>query len=199
MNKDAEGSTRGLELHQDLVRLWGTLQEETNSQWLRTLPWGDYIVDRWEKARRLGFGKGASIYDSALVVGDVKVGEQTWIGPHTVLDGSGGLEIGDWCSISAGVQVYTHDTVAWVLTAGKAGPEREATRIGSCCYLGPNTVVAKGVTIGDGCVIGANSLVLQDIPSGSKAFGTPCRVRGEVDMPPIDPQEDISGDIPNPL
>jgi len=198
MSDGTPASPRERELYQELVCLWKALQEETDGQWGRTLPLGDYFVDRWEKARRLGFGEGTSIYDSALVIGKVQVGQQTWIGPHTVLDGSGGLEIGDWCSISAGVQVYTHDTVARVLTAGKAGPEREATRIGSRCYLGPNTVVAKGVTIGNGCVIGANSLVLQDIPTGSKAFGTPCRVRGEVDVPPIELREDSAGDSPDP-
>jgi acetyltransferase-like isoleucine patch superfamily enzyme len=181
MNADFQGSPREVELYKELVRLWKALQKETDDQWGRTLPLGDYFVDRWEKAQRLGFGEGASIYDSALVIGEVKVGQQTWIGPHTVLDGSGGLEIGSWCSISAGVQLYSHDTTAWALTAGEAGPEREPTRIGSRCYLGPNTVVSKGVAIGDGCVIGANSLVTEDIPGDSKAFGTPCRVQGPVD------------------
>jgi acetyltransferase-like isoleucine patch superfamily enzyme len=161
-----------------LRALFRKLQAEVAARWNRTLPFGDYVVDRFEKARLLGFGEGASIYDSALVLGSVKVGEKTWIGPFTVLDGSGGLEIGSFCSISAGVQIYTHDTVAWALSAGAREPERAPTRIGSRCYLGPNTVVAKGVTIGDGCVIGANSLVLEDVPAGSKAFGTPCRVVG---------------------
>ena len=48
------------------------------------MPVGDYLVDRWEKARELGFGKGASIYDSAIVIGDVKVGEESWIGPNVI-------------------------------------------------------------------------------------------------------------------
>jgi len=175
-----QGSPRELELYLELTRLWQDLQKETDGQWRRTLPFGDYFVDRWEKARLLGLGEGASIYDSALVIGDVRVGEKTWIGPHTVLDGSGGLEIGSWCSISAGVQIYTHDTVNWALSAGEIGPEHAPTRIGSRCYLGPNTIVSKGVTIGDGCAVGANSLVLKDIPDGSKAFGIPCRVQGSV-------------------
>jgi acetyltransferase-like isoleucine patch superfamily enzyme len=155
------------------------LQSAVAERWQRTLPFGDYLVDRWEKARRLGFGAGSSIYDSSLVLGNVKVGENTWVGPFTVLDGSGGLEIGSNCSISAGVQIYSHDTVEWSVTGGATGPVRSPTRIGSRCYIGPNTVVAKGVTVGDGCVIGANSLVLSDIPEGSKAFGTPCRVVGK--------------------
>ena len=82
-----------------------TLRKEVDKKWKRTLPFGDYFVDRWEKANELGFGKGTSIYDSAIVIGDVKVGENTWIGPNVILDGSGGLQIGSWCSISAGVQI----------------------------------------------------------------------------------------------
>jgi acetyltransferase-like isoleucine patch superfamily enzyme len=141
---------------------------------------GDYMFDRWQKAADLGFGKGTSVYDNSLILGDVRVGENTWIGPFTVLDGSGGLEIGDHCSISAGVQIYTHDSVRWATSGGVSELERAPVKIGSRCYVGPNVVIAKGVTIGDGCVIGANSLVLNDIPGGMKAFGTPCRTTGPV-------------------
>jgi acetyltransferase-like isoleucine patch superfamily enzyme len=148
-------------------------------QWNRSLPFGDYIVDRWQKAAALGFGEGASIYDSALILGDVKVGKNTWIGPFTILDGSGGLEIGDYCSISAGVQIYTHDTVQWATSGGTLQAEREPVRIGSRCYIGPNVIISKGISIGDGCVIGANSFVNRDVPSGMKAWGTPARCQDE--------------------
>lgn len=157
-------------------------QMQVREHWNRSLPFGDYIVDRWRKARDLGFGEGSSIYDSSLVLGDVKVGKSTWVGPFTVLDGSGGLEIGEYCSISAGVQIYTLDTVKWAVSGGIDSPVRAPVRIGNCCYIGPNTVIAKGVAIGDGCVIGANSLVLNDVPSSSKAFGTPCRVVGPANV-----------------
>lgn len=155
-------------------------QSEVQERWNRNLPFADYLVDRWQKARSLGFGEGTSIYDSSLVLGNVAVGMNTWIGPFTVLDGSAGLTIGDNCSISAGVQIYSHDTVQWATSGGIAQPERAPVRIGSCCYIGPNTVVSKGVTIGDGCVIGANSLVNRDIPSNTKAWGTPARCHGSV-------------------
>jgi acetyltransferase-like isoleucine patch superfamily enzyme len=153
-------------------------QENAKRHWNRSLPFGDYIVDRWKKARELGFGDGSSIYDSALVLGNVTVGRSTWIGPFTILDGSGGLDIGDYCSISAGVQIYTHDTVKWAISGGGCAPERARVRIGNRCYVGPNTVISKGVCIGDGCVIGANSFVNKDIPCGMRAWGTPARIRG---------------------
>jgi acetyltransferase-like isoleucine patch superfamily enzyme len=167
-----------MSLLDQLRQFWRERRAAVQRDYSRTLPFGDYVVDRWEKASALGFGKGASIYDSALVIGDVAVGENTWIGPGVVLDGSGGLVIGSYCSISAGAQVYTHDTVQWAVSGGKAEPERAPTRIGDRCYIGPNVVVAKGVTIGDGCIIGAGSVVLSDLPAGSKAAGMPARAIG---------------------
>lgn len=124
----------------------------------------------------LGFGEGTSIYDSAHVFGEVKVGRNTWIGPFTILDGSGGLAIGNSCSISAGVQIYSHDTVEHAVTGGSSPTTYAPTRIGNNCYIGPNSVIAKGVDIGDGAIIGANSLVLSNVPGGAKAFGNPARV-----------------------
>jgi acetyltransferase-like isoleucine patch superfamily enzyme len=174
---------RALEvLREQLQNMWRILQREIRTRWERSLPFADCVVDRWERAAMLGFGNGTSIYDSALILGDVKVGEHTWIGPSVVLDGSGGLVIGNYCSISAGVQVYTHDTVSWALSGGRDAPQYAPTTIGSRCYIGPQTVIAKGVSIGDGCVIGAHSLVMQDIPAGMKAFGRPCRVIGPVSL-----------------
>jgi acetyltransferase-like isoleucine patch superfamily enzyme len=162
-----------------LKKVWLDRFRVTQQEFDRSLPFADYIVDRWEKARLLGFGEGSSIYDSALVLGDVTVGRHTWIGPSTILDGSGGpLVIGDHCSISAGVQIYTHDTVNRSLTGGRAPIDKGSTKIGSNCYLGPNVVVERNITIGDGVVVGANSLVTKDIPPGKKAFGTPCRIVG---------------------
>ena len=145
----------------------------------RVLPFGDTVVDRWQKAALLGFGDGSSIYDSSLVLGQVTVAENTWIGPQTLLDGSGGgLTIGAQCSISAGVQIYTHDTVRRSLSGGVSPVEQATTVIGNHCYIGPNCIITKGVTIGDRVVIGANSLVNKDIPSDSVAYGSPARVVG---------------------
>src|SRR3982750_1585315 len=112
------------EFEEALRAFYDTRQREGAEGGHRSLPLGDLVADRWARARALGFGEGTSVYDSALVLGDVRVGERTWIGPQTVLDGSGGLTIGSTCSISAGVHIYTHDTVRWALSGGVAPYER---------------------------------------------------------------------------
>lgn len=162
------------------------LRAKILQEWQRALPFNEELFDRWERAAFLGFGEGSSIYDSSIVFGDVAVGEHTWIGPSTVLDGSGGLSIGRWCSISAGVHIYTHDSVAWALTGGRAEYARAPTSIGDCCYLGPLTVVEKGVTIGHHCVIGAHSFINKDVPAFSIVWGTPGRVVGQVHISETD-------------
>ncbi len=176
---NVQSESRINELMDELKTLFIREMASVRRRWNRSLPFADYVVDRWQKAQALGFGEGTSIYDSSLVLGDVRVGANTWIGPYTVLDGSGGLEIGDYCSISAGVQIYSHDTVDWAVSGGASPAVRTPVRIGSRCYIGPNTVISRGVTIGNGCVVGANSLVNSDIPDGAQAWGTPCRIHGK--------------------
>lgn len=170
------------ELLERLRRLHGALAAEMSASWQRDLPLAELIGDRWERAARLGFGEGSSVYDSSYVFGDVRVGRHTWIGPFTLLDGSGGLEIGDYCSISTGVQIYSHDTVDWAVSGGELPSEYAPVRIGSRCYVGPQTVIAKGVTVGAGSIVGACSFVRSDLPPGSIAVGTPARVVGAVEF-----------------
>jgi acetyltransferase-like isoleucine patch superfamily enzyme len=167
-------------LVQQARELYERLRAEMRARWQRDLPLEELLFDRWERAQSLGFGQGTSIYHNSYVYGDVQVGEHTWIGPFTLLEGSGGLKIGSYCSISAGTQIYTHDSVHWALSGGKAAYERAPITIGDCCYIGSQTVIAKGVTIGNHVVIGASSFVNRDIPSFSIAAGVPCRLIGKV-------------------
>ena len=171
-------------LQDEFSRLVSDLRERTRERWDRDLPIGELLGDRWERARRLGFGSETSIYESAYVYGDVTVGAGTWIGPFVLLDGTGGLSIGDGCDISAGVQVYTHDTVARVLSDGRGPIEHAPVAIGDHSHIGAQSVIVKGVTIGDHAVIGACSFVNRDIPPYTVAVGVPCRPIGRVEVGP---------------
>jgi acetyltransferase-like isoleucine patch superfamily enzyme len=170
------------DLGEQLRRLHAELAARMRADWQRDLPFAELIADRWKRAEALGFGPGASIHDSSYVYGDVRVGPHTWIGPFTVLDGSGGLTIGAYCSISAGVHIYSHDTVAWAVSGGRIPAQRSPVAIGDNTYIGSQAIVARGVTIGDHCVIGAGSFVNRSIPSYRVAVGSPCRVVGSVEV-----------------
>ena len=154
----------------------GILAVRKRQQFNRRVSIGDLLTERRDNAAAYEFGEGTTMYDGVLVLGDVTVGRNTWIGPSCILDGSGGgLQIGDWCSISAGVQIYTHHTVNRSISLGEKPIEYAPTKIGNGVYIGPNSVIQMGITIGDRVIVGANSLVNRDVPSGAKVFGSPAR------------------------
>ena len=169
--------------HADVRALHERMRDEIRTRWNRSLPYADELFDRWERAAALGFGAGSSVYDACLVLGDVTVGEHCWIGPYTILDGTGGgLTIGNHVNISAGAQIYTHDTAARALTRGAAPVGRAATTIRDATFVGPQAVILRGVTIGSQCVIGAGALVHRHVPDRSIVFGIPGRVVGHVEV-----------------
>lgn len=164
-----------------LLTLHSKLRDQTKLEWNRILPFDELLFDRSEKAKYAKAGEGASIYHNCYIYGDVSIGKSTWVGPYTLLDGSGGkLAIGEYCAISSGVQIYTHNTVKWSLSGGKAKYEKGNTTIGNHCYLGPYAIVTMGVDIGNSCLIGAHALVNRSVPNNSIVFGVPGRVVGKV-------------------
>jgi acetyltransferase-like isoleucine patch superfamily enzyme len=160
-----------MDLQKDLKALLRELRHSMKTRFNRYVSISDLLSDRFETAQAYGFGTGSSCYNNVLVLADVKVGKNTWIGPNVVLDGSGGLEIGDFVNVSAGVQIYSHNTVSWSTSLGSENVVYQPTKIGSGVYLGPNSVIQMGVTIGDRAVVGAMSFVNKDIPINGKWYG----------------------------
>jgi acetyltransferase-like isoleucine patch superfamily enzyme len=160
-------------LYEKLRRQFATSMRR---KWERVLPLDEMVADRWEKAKTLGFGEGTNVYENCYIYGSPKVGKDTWIGPFTLLDGTGGLEIGDGCSIASGVHIYTHAVQEWVVSEGKKPKSKDPVKIGDYVSIGANAVVLPGVTIGDHSIIGAGSVVTESMPSGSVAVGIPAKV-----------------------
>lgn len=157
---------------QDLIH---TQRTKIYKKFKRHVSINDLLSDRWETAEFYGFGKGTSCYNNVLILGDVSVGENTWIGPNVILDGTAGLEIGDYCSISAGVQIYTHNTVNWSTSLGVDPINTASTKVGNGVYIGPNSIIEMGVNIEDKAVIGAMSFVNTDVQRNSTVFGCPAK------------------------
>ncbi len=114
----------------------------------------------------------------AWILGEPEIGADCWIGPFTLIDGSGGLKIGNNCDISAGAQVYSHSTVRRAVSDGLLPLEREPTLIGHHVHIGANAVILMGARIGDHCVIGAGAVVRQSaqVPPFALVVGVPGRI-----------------------
>lgn len=158
-----------------------TKRQEMKDKYNRVLPTGELIFNRFDKAKYLNCGAGTSIYDTSIVMGDVKIGENVWIGPYTILEGlNEKLIIGNFVSIAAGVMIYTHDSTKYFLTGGAAPYEKGEVIIGDNTVIGTMSMIGYGVHIGNHCVIGAHSFVNTDIPDYSIAVGVPAKIIGKV-------------------
>lgn len=170
-----------IQLRDQLVELHKKLRDKSYGEHNRMNPFSEDLFDWKERGEYwAGAGKNVTIYNTTTVIGDVNIGSDTWVGPFCALDGSGGLTIGNFCSISSGVQVVTHDTVRWALSGGREDRETAPIRIGDCCFIGSHAIITKGVSIGNNCLIGAGAVVTEDIPSFSIAAGLPAKVIGTV-------------------
>lgn len=119
----------------------------------------------------------------AWIIGEPTIGGGTWIGAFTLIDGSGGLTIGEGCDISSGVHIYTHSS-AKRCVSGRAHPtvDRAPVVIGDRVFIGANAVINMGVTIGSESIIGAGAVVTRDVPPRTIVGGVPARTLGTIDL-----------------
>lgn len=168
-----------LHLWEQLRNLHYSIRDHTWSKYRRVNPFNENLFE-WQEKGRFITGRDITIYDSTTVVGDVTIGDHTWVGPFCSLDGTGGLTIGEYCSISAGTHIQTHDTIKWALSGGKMPYEYSPIRIGDYCFIGVNAVITRGVTIGDRSLVAAGAVVTQDVEAYSIVGGVPFKVIGRV-------------------
>lgn len=128
-------------------------------------------------------GTGAWIEHGAALNafgGSIHLGREVFIGPHTVIYGHGGVEIGDACLIAMHCRILSSNhTVAPFGTDIRSQPDVSLpTKIGRDVWLGAGVTVLGGVTLGDGCIVGAGAVVTKNLPAGAIAHGTPATIQG---------------------
>lgn len=115
----------------------------------------------------------------AWIVGEPEIGEGTWIGAFTLIDGLGGLTIGKGCDVSCGASILTHSTARRCVTERRYPHiDRKPTIIEDYVFIGENATVLMGARIGHHSIVGAGSVVAEDavIPPYSLVAGIPGRV-----------------------
>jgi acetyltransferase-like isoleucine patch superfamily enzyme len=113
------------------------------------------------------------------ITGSPEIGAGTWIGAFTLIDGIGGLSIGEGCNISCGAQILSHSTVRRCVTERKFPDiDKKKTVIGDFVFIGANAVIQMGSTIGHHSIIGAGAVVLEgsEIPPYSLVVGVPAKI-----------------------
>lgn len=111
-------------------------------------------------------GLGMEVGDGTIIKPSVNISTEPYL-----------IRIGSHCSITANVNLITHDGGCWVFRENAPHLDIIAPIVlGDNVYVGIGATILPGVTIGSNVVIGAAAVVTRDIPSDVVVAGVPARV-----------------------
>lgn len=135
---------------------------------------------------------GAQICDFVFIWGGIRVrigkdSQMTW---HTLIEGTGEAIIGDRVLIGPGTKLITgyfdhrngHRMVDH-LQEGQAKPVVGKIIIGNDVSISTNCTILTNLNIGEGAIVGANSLVVKDLEPWGIYVGTPVKKIGDREKP----------------
>lgn len=148
-----------------------------------TLACGNHLISRLPSFRlrqayyrqilRYRISPRASVHMGCFFTGGrIEIGAHTVLNRRCFLDGRMGLRVGENCSISPEVALWSmgHDPqdADFAISGGE-------TTIGDHVWIGTRAIILPGVHIGEGAVIGAGAVVTRDIAPWKIAVGNPAR------------------------
>ena len=137
----------------------------------------------------------AAVHPTAVLIGEVRIGPECWIGPNATLRADQGpIVIGARTSIQDNCVLHTGPGGS--LSIGEEGQIGHGAMLHGCTIgrnvlIGMGAILLNGVKVGSGSIVAAGSLLLErtEIPPESLAVGSPGKVRRpltEIDKATID-------------
>lgn len=123
---------------------------------------------------------GVFIHETAVVIGDVEIGEGSSVWPNAVIRGDfdfirigKGTHIEDCTVIHTGTPQEIGDNVVM-----GHGVVAHCRRVGSNVLIGNNATLLDGAEIGDCCIVAAGAVVAPRtvVPAGSMVMGVPGKI-----------------------
>lgn len=126
----------------------------------------------------------AFIHPTAVIIGDVVIGENCFILPNVTLRGDvGRIQIGDGSNVQDNSVLHGGCALSRFVLVGH-GVIIHTAKIGENAMLGMGSIVLDDVEVGEGCVVGAGAVVAPRtvIPPRKVVMGVPAAITG--DAPP---------------
>lgn len=125
----------------------------------------------------------AFVHPDAVIIGDVRIGEEASVWPGAVLRGDGShIEVGARTSIQDNCVLHTTPEHAMVVGSDCVVGHMvhlEGCTIEPGCLVGNASMVLHRAVVRSGAIVAANAVVLNDteVPSGALAVGTPAQIK----------------------
>lgn len=118
----------------------------------------------------------------------ITIADNAFVWHYSILDGTGGLDIGEGSQIGAWVGIFTHSSHIAIRIYGnhyqevveqeKKGYPIAGVQIGKYVFIGAGAKILPGVTIGDGSLISAGAIVTSNVGEFEIVAGNPAAVIG---------------------
>lgn len=119
----------------------------------------------------------------------ISIDDNVFVWHFTILDGTGGLQIGEGSQIGAWVGIFTHSSHLAIRIYGdryQNVPESEKecypiapVKIGRFVFVAAMSIILPGTTIGDGALISSGSVVRGEVPDFAVMAGSPAEQIGD--------------------
>jgi len=106
----------------------------------------------------------------------IRIGKNSNFGFKVILDGRGGISIGDNCNISSEVSIWTG---SHSVQSSSFSYVVKPVSIGDRAWISYRAIILPGVTIGEGAVVAAGAVVTKDVASYTIVAGVPAMPIGE--------------------
>lgn len=142
------------------------------------------LLDAHYESKGIYIHKNVEIHKNVILStgqgekGEIKIQENSKIGPNVCIYGNGGVEIGKNVLIAGNCLIVasSHNFEKINIPIINQGFSSVGIKIGDDVWIGANSVILDGVNIGKGSIIGSSSVVNSDIPNFSIAVGSPAKV-----------------------
>ena len=131
---------------------------------------------------RVTLGEGTVIRAGVMLLpssGSISIGNKTSINQYTVINGQGGVTIGNSVMVAAFVAMFAanhnfDDPALPILEQGTS--TKGGIKIEDDVWIGTHAVILDGVIIGRGSVIGAGTVVTKNVLPYSVVVGVPGKI-----------------------
>lgn len=133
---------------------------------------------------RVEIGSESIIRAGAMLLpsgGEIRIGDRTSLNQYVVVNGEGGVRIGDDVMIAAFVSIFAANhrfECADVPISAQGMYSKGGIEIANDVWIGTHAVILDGVKIATGCVIAAGAVVTKDTEPYTIMAGVPAKQIG---------------------